>query len=131
MWGMVKRRQHLRFAAEASQSVRIEGEGGGQNLDGHVAPQLGIASAVHLAPPAQPKEGRRVEQSDSCADRKRQDAALARFRASDRAYFADAGRELQTVSSALNAVLVELASRLTSPSWHSGLGGRHGKTDSD
>src|SRR4029453_7682950 len=71
MWGMVQRRQHLRFAAEASQSVRIEGEGGGQNLDGHVAPQLGIASAGHLAPAAQPKEGLNVVRSDSCADRKR------------------------------------------------------------
>jgi hypothetical protein len=49
---MIQRRQHLRFATEARQTIRIVGDRRQQHLDRHVAIQLRIARAIHLAHPA-------------------------------------------------------------------------------
>ena len=47
--GMVQRRQHLGLALEARHALAVVRERLGQNLDRHVAFQLGIVGAVHLA----------------------------------------------------------------------------------
>ncbi len=49
MFGMIQRRQHLRFAAESREAIRIVGDRRQQHLDRDVAIQLGIARAIHLA----------------------------------------------------------------------------------
>jgi hypothetical protein len=49
--GMVERGQHLSFPREAGKSVRVLGEGVGQNLDRHFASELGIGGAPDLAHP--------------------------------------------------------------------------------
>ena len=46
---MIERRQDLGFALEARHALGILREAGGQHLDGHVAPELGIGGAIHLA----------------------------------------------------------------------------------
>ena len=46
---MVERSQHLRLPREACQPIGIEGEGVGDDLQRHVAMQLGIAGAIDLA----------------------------------------------------------------------------------
>jgi hypothetical protein len=55
---MIERRQHLRLAREARAAIGIGGEPGRQDLQRDVAPQLGVAGAVHLAHSA------RAEQAD-------------------------------------------------------------------
>ena len=46
---VVQRGQHLRFALETGEAIRIAGEGVRQDLQRDVAIQLGIARAIHLA----------------------------------------------------------------------------------
>ena len=46
---MIERRQHLRFAAEPRETIRIIGNGWQQHLDRDVAIQLGIARAKYFA----------------------------------------------------------------------------------
>jgi hypothetical protein len=46
---MIERRQRFRFSLEARESVWIAGKQLGQDLDRHVAIELRIASAIHLA----------------------------------------------------------------------------------
>ncbi len=41
--------EHLRFAAEAREPIRIARDGRDQNLDGHVAIELRVAGAIDLA----------------------------------------------------------------------------------
>ena len=55
---VVERGQRLRLAPEAREPPGVGRERGGQHLDGHVAPELGVARAVHLAHAA------RAERSD-------------------------------------------------------------------
>ena len=55
---MVQRRQSLRFALETGEVVGVVGESGGQDFDGHVSIQLGIAGPIDLAHPAR-AEGRK------------------------------------------------------------------------
>ena len=38
-----------RFQLEAAQAIGVIGEGGGEDLDGHRAPELGIVRPVHFA----------------------------------------------------------------------------------
>jgi hypothetical protein len=52
---MIERGQQLRLAREARSALRISDEGVGQDFDGDVAIELGIASAIHLAHSASPK----------------------------------------------------------------------------
>ena len=47
--GVVQRREKSRFPLETSEPFRIAGEGIRQNLDRHVATELGVAGAIHLA----------------------------------------------------------------------------------
>jgi hypothetical protein len=46
---VVERSQHLRFAAKARQAFRVVAELSGQNLERHVAIQLGVAGAIDFA----------------------------------------------------------------------------------
>src|SRR5262245_60670424 len=46
---VIERSQHLRFALETGQAGRVVGEGGGKDLDGHLAPQLRICRLPDLA----------------------------------------------------------------------------------
>ena len=54
---VIERGERLRLAVEARQTVGIERELGGQDLQGDVAPELGIAGAVHLAHSARADAG--------------------------------------------------------------------------
>ena len=47
--GVLQRGQGAGFAVEAGQPLRIPGHFGGENLDGDVPAELGVAGAVHLA----------------------------------------------------------------------------------
>jgi hypothetical protein len=47
--GMIERRQHLGFALEACQTVRVLGERFGQDLDGYFSVELGVLGPIHLA----------------------------------------------------------------------------------
>ena len=60
---MIQRREHARFAFKARQSFRIVDEQPRQNLDGHIAPKLRIARAIHLAHPARAEQ--RVDSIDA------------------------------------------------------------------
>ena len=51
---MVERGQHLRFAPESRQPVRLGREGVGQDLQRHVAVESEIPRAIHLAIPPSP-----------------------------------------------------------------------------
>ena len=55
---MVERRQHLRFALEPGQALRVVGEEVRENLDGDVAVQLGVACPIDLAHAVEPRRGR-------------------------------------------------------------------------
>ena len=46
---MVELGEKLRLALEARQTLRVGGEGGGEDLDGHLAVELRVGGAVHLA----------------------------------------------------------------------------------
>ena len=48
---MIEGREELRFAAEPCEAIGIVGDGGQQDLDGHVAIQSRIAGAIDLAHP--------------------------------------------------------------------------------
>ena len=55
--GMVERRQHLRFAVEARQSLRVVGEDVRENFDRDVTVQLRVARPIDLAHAAGPEGG--------------------------------------------------------------------------
>ena len=55
---VIQRRQRPRFTFESRQALWIGREGLGQDLDGDVAPEVGIARAIHLA------HATRAEQAD-------------------------------------------------------------------
>jgi hypothetical protein len=46
--GMIQRCERLRFPFESRQSLRVMGKGFGKDLDCHIAPKSGIASAIDL-----------------------------------------------------------------------------------
>ncbi len=52
---MAQRGDGARLALEARDASRIRSDRGGQNLDGDVAPQVGIVRAIHLAHSARPE----------------------------------------------------------------------------
>jgi hypothetical protein len=53
--GVIKRRKHARFALEPRQALGMRCKPGRQDLDRHVAPELGISRAIDLAHAASPK----------------------------------------------------------------------------
>lgn len=65
--GMVEGRQRLRLALEAHQAIGIAGNRFGQHLQRHVAIELGVAGAIHLAHPAGSEQGDHVVGADAGA----------------------------------------------------------------
>ena len=61
---MIQRREHLRFALEPRQAIRIAGKCRRQDLDRDVAIQLRIARAVDLAHPADAEQAVDAEHAD-------------------------------------------------------------------
>ena len=53
---VIERREDPRFALEAGQAIGIRGEGTRQHLERDVAPELRVASAIHLAHAARPEQ---------------------------------------------------------------------------
>ena len=49
---VVERREELRLAPEAGEALGVLRELGGEHLEGHLAPELRVGGAVHLAHPA-------------------------------------------------------------------------------
>jgi hypothetical protein len=47
--GMIERRDGLRLLLESAQSLRIARERCGQNFDGDIPVETGVARAIHLA----------------------------------------------------------------------------------
>jgi hypothetical protein len=64
---MIERGQDLRFTFEPSEPIRIEGERRGQDLDGHVAPELGVVRLIDLAHPARSDGGEDFVGAEFCA----------------------------------------------------------------
>ena len=65
--GVVERGQHLGFARESRHAAGILGEGFGNHFDGHVAAQLGIGGAIHLAHPARSDGREDLISAEICA----------------------------------------------------------------
>jgi len=55
---MVERREDVGLALEPGEALGVAGEGIGEQLEGDVAPELGIPRAIHLTHPT------RAEQAD-------------------------------------------------------------------
>ena len=55
---MIQRRQHLGFAPESREPIRIQRERFGQHLQRHVAIQLRVARAIHLPHPARTEDSK-------------------------------------------------------------------------
>ena len=64
---IVQRRQRLRFAPESGKTFRVTREGVWQDFDGHVAPELRIARAIHLAHAAFTNESGDLEGAEPVA----------------------------------------------------------------
>src|SRR5262249_33441308 len=63
--GMIQRGEQLRLASETCYATGILRDGGVQNLDGHVAPELGVAGTVHFAHAAGAERGLDLVYSES------------------------------------------------------------------
>ena len=48
MFGWVQRGEHLRLALEPGETIRVAGEGVGENLERHLAVELGVGGLPHL-----------------------------------------------------------------------------------
>ena len=68
---MVQRGQHLGFAPEPREPIRIERERFGQDLQRDVAIQLCVARAIHLAHPACAERRLNFVGTELCARRQR------------------------------------------------------------
>jgi len=66
--GVVEGGQRLGLASEAGEAFRVGGEGSGEDLEGDVAAEPGVAGAVDLAHAAGAKEGDDVEGPERAAD---------------------------------------------------------------
>ena len=64
---MVERGQHLRFALETGEAIRIAREGVRQDLQRDLAIQLGIARAIDLAHAAGPEGGEDLVRAEADA----------------------------------------------------------------
>ena len=67
MFGMIQRRERLRFALEAGEPLGVAGERVGQDLDRDVAIQLRVARAIDLAHAAGPKGGEDLVRAEANA----------------------------------------------------------------
>ena len=66
---MIQRRERLRFALEARQTVRISRDGLGQHLDGDLPRQVGVRRPIHLAHAAHANLGGDFVRAEACARR--------------------------------------------------------------
>ena len=64
---MVQRREHLRFATEPRQPIRVVRDGRQQNLDRDVAIQLRVARAKYFAHTASAERRDNVVQAEGCS----------------------------------------------------------------
>jgi hypothetical protein len=64
---MIQRGQHLRFALEARHACGIAGEGLGQDLQGYVAVQFGIPSAIDFSHPTRAECADDLIRTDFCS----------------------------------------------------------------
>ena len=62
---MVERGEDLRFALEAGQAIGIVGEGIGQDFQGDIAIELGVARAIDLAHAARTESGENLIRAES------------------------------------------------------------------
>jgi hypothetical protein len=69
--GVIQRGQQLRFALEARHVLGVVGQRGGQDFDGDVAIELGIAGAVNLAHATGAKRGKYLVRAEFVAYRQR------------------------------------------------------------
>ena len=69
---MIERREHLRFAAEPRQSIRIAGQERRQDFQRDVAIELGVARAIDLAHTPGAERGEDLIRAESSAGRQRQ-----------------------------------------------------------
>ena len=76
---MIQRGEHARLALEAREARRVAGHRARQDLDGDVAPELGVASAVDLAHAARPEQRLQVISADGSASH----GTRGRFREDD------------------------------------------------
>ena len=67
---VVQAGKHLRFSLKPSQAIRISGKGLGQDLERHLAIQLGISGLIDLAHATLADEGGHVVVAESGADGK-------------------------------------------------------------
>ena len=70
-WGVIERREDLRFSLELGEPTRIAGKCLWEDLERHLAVQLGVGGLVDLAHPALADEGGDVVMAESGADAKR------------------------------------------------------------
>jgi hypothetical protein len=77
---MVERRKRVRFASEPHQSVGIRGKRGGQNLDGDVAVQAGIAGPEHFAHAARADSGNDLVRPDTHSPTERHGRIVPRLK---------------------------------------------------
>ena len=66
---VIERGEHLRFALEARQALRIGGEHLRQDLQGDVAPEPRVAGAIDLAHPAGPERTDDFVEANALASR--------------------------------------------------------------
>ncbi len=72
--GMVQRREHLRFAPETPEAVRILSKRIRENLERDTPIQSGIVAAIHLSHPARADELANFIEAETTAGRKRHQA---------------------------------------------------------
>jgi hypothetical protein len=82
---MVKLSEQLRLALEARQALAVLDEGGGQDLDRHVAAELGVLGAIDLAHAALAELGGDAIVGDRPADQLRGQGPSGMSRAEARA----------------------------------------------
>ena len=69
---VIQRSEDARFPCEADQAFRVGNERRGQDLDGDVAPELGIPRAIDLAHTACAERLKDFVRAESCAGSERQ-----------------------------------------------------------
>src|ERR1700676_2248683 len=66
---MIQRSQHFRFALKSGESLGIMRESFRQDLDGHVAPELGVVRLIHFTHPARADWCEDFVRAEMCANR--------------------------------------------------------------
>jgi hypothetical protein len=74
---VIQRREHLRFAAEAGETIRVARHRGQQNFDRDVTIQHRVVRSIDLAHAARTEGGEDVVRADACARDQRQEGGRA------------------------------------------------------